>query len=63
MKIFFLIINAYLRNMGRVVQNNIAEKYYNIGRSKLCWDISGLDKDGLDIQGFDTINYIITHHD
>ena len=41
--------------MERVVQTNIAEKYYNIGRSELRWDISGLDKDDSDIYGFPNV--------
>ena len=47
--IFLKVFETYLINKQIVFQNNIMEKYYEIGRSELCWDISGLYKDGPDI--------------
>ena len=35
-RIFFFIFQINLRNQGIVFQHNITEKYYKIGRSKLC---------------------------
>ena len=34
-RIFFLFFEAYLREKEIVFQNNVAEKYYKIGRSEL----------------------------
>ena len=59
--IFLFIFQANLRNQEIVYQHNIAEKYYKLGRSELCWDIWGLFKNGLNITYFYPINYIITH--
>ena len=58
---FFFIFQANLRNQEIAYQHNIAEKYYKIGRSKLCWDIWGLFKNGPNITHFFAINYIINH--
>ena len=38
-EIFFYIFQVNLRNKETVNQNNIAEKYYKLGRSELFWDI------------------------
>ena len=38
-EIIFFIFSFDLRNKEIVYQNNIAEKYYKIGRSELRWDI------------------------
>ena len=35
MRIFFTLFQEYPRNEERVVETNIAEKYYAIGRSEL----------------------------
>ena len=35
-RILFFIFQVNLRNKEIVYQNNIAEKYYKIGRSELC---------------------------
>ena len=37
------------------------EKFTKIGTSKLRWDISRLDNDVTDINGFSPINSIIVH--
>ena len=37
--IFFFIFQVNLKNQEIVYQNNIAEKYYKIGKSELRWDI------------------------
>ena len=34
--VIFVFFEAYLRNKEIIFQNNIAEKYYKIGRFKLC---------------------------
>ena len=35
----FYLFQAYLKNIERVLQTHIAEKYYKIGRPEQCWDI------------------------
>ena len=58
---FFFIFQANIRNQEIVYQHNIAEKYYKIWKSELCWDIWGLFMNGHNITHFYPINYIITH--
>ena len=41
--------------------NIYIEKFANIGRSELRWDISGLFLDDRDISGFSLIDPIIVH--
>ena len=58
-KIYF---KAYTNDLYISHKNNIAQLYFILGRTKLCWNFSSILKHGFDIHRFSNRKWVLINH-